>query len=532
MQPQGALKKIGNINQNAEPASAFAMDGAVPQGGLKKIGNINQKPQYQPGIGDYVRQLGQGATFNLADEAEAGVRSVFGQSYGETLEGIRASNKKFEQELPLQSLGLQLGGGLLTGGAGATTKAGMALARSLRTGNTLARVAKGAGTGAASGGMYGFGAGEGDDRLDSAGQGVLIGGLAGGAIPAAGSALSGTIKGGADALKGMGARAPDVLEQAGYAIKNRASQSYKDSRTLGATLNKGALTRAQRDIDQALLALGKNNARLHGDTLSVLNDFKKAAKGGNLSLEELDQYRQLFGDAIMKNTDGIKGPNPDAKKASKAIEAIDDLVDSLTAKDLSSGSLQAVKALNEGRVEWQKFRKFQAVSNVVKQADGDPNRLKAGLQRFVNKPKNLKGYTPDEVKALKDAARNTAGEGLLKALGKFGFDFGSSLTPGNAFLPVSSMLAGGAGVPGGVELAITGTTARQLQKLIGRGRTETALQLIESGGANPRRLPAGNVPPAALNLAPYTTVIPQGNQRGMTGNMNGIPRITITPKKP
>jgi len=84
---------------------------------------------------------------------------------------------------------------LLTGGAGATTKGGTAIANSLRSGNVAARAGKAGLLGAASGAAAGFGAGSGlEDRLDKSGDSAVVGGLVGGAIPAVG-AVAGKVLG-------------------------------------------------------------------------------------------------------------------------------------------------------------------------------------------------------------------------------------------------------------------------------------------------------------------------------------------------
>jgi len=86
--------------------------------------------------------------------------------------------------------------------------------------------------------------------------------------------------------------------------------------------------------------------------------------------------------------------------------------------------------------------------------------------------------------ALKTAAKQTTGEGILKALGKFGFDIGSSRGIGNTALPtIGGIAAGlGAGTGAGVLVPVAGTAARQGQKLLAFGKAEELLKVIEQGG--------------------------------------------------
>ena len=78
--------------------------------------------------------------------------------YDETVGDIRKNIKDFRRENPELALGLEIGGGLLTGGLGAARAAGSALGREAirRFGTT----GFGAGLGATEGAIAGVGAGE------------------------------------------------------------------------------------------------------------------------------------------------------------------------------------------------------------------------------------------------------------------------------------------------------------------------------------------------------------------------------------
>lgn len=268
-------------------------------------------------------------------------------------------------------------------------------------------------------------------------------------------------------------------------LKTKASNVYKAMRNVGADITETASQKIVKSLDDTLIQSGKLNTKLHGDTLSVLSDIKKdIAENTKVSLEGLDQYRQLFNQVIVKNTNVAGSVNPDGQKAVVLIRKIDDLVDNLKPSDLSRGGKEATELLSLARSDWKVYKKFQKITNVLGKAGGDPNRIKAGFKRFVNRPKNLLGFTDLEKKALRRVASNTSGEKILKQLGKFGIDFGTSLTPGNTFLPATSFFASSlAGVPSkGAGLVGLGTIARQAQKLLARGKVNEALRIIEAGG--------------------------------------------------
>ena len=130
------------------------------------------------GFGDEV-QGAAGATIDTARSAVGLGGDDFGKTFGERYERYRDQARsefdQYREERPWESFGVTLAGGALpaiaTGGSSAaTTLSGRAMA--------------GAGTGAAWGGVAGFGSGEGglNERLASAGQGAAFGAAMGGAV--------------------------------------------------------------------------------------------------------------------------------------------------------------------------------------------------------------------------------------------------------------------------------------------------------------------------------------------------------------
>jgi hypothetical protein len=176
--------------------------------------NVNQDALTAGLIG----KIGQGATFNLADEFQGGfmggakyagnkiarqfsdnVNPVsLGEAYNQELGDVRGNLDYAQQEAPVQSGALQLGGALITGGLGASGKTGTAIANSLRGGNLAARIGKAGVAAAPAGYAFGFGEGEGglQNRTDLAGKTALVSSLVAGAIPG----VAGTVKGVANAV--------------------------------------------------------------------------------------------------------------------------------------------------------------------------------------------------------------------------------------------------------------------------------------------------------------------------------------------
>lgn len=276
--------------------------------------------------------------------------------------------------------------------------------------------------------------------------------------------------------KGATARLlPEELETAGNVIKDRANGSYKVARDSGAILTSEA---GQQLVTDVRKSLGRVSERRHGDTLSILDDMEEAAKKGQLSLDDLDDFRQDLREVHNDHTDFTGRTKSDGAKASSAINELDELVNGLKNEHLASGDTSAFEALANGRAQWAQYRKFDQVAHVIKSTGGDPNKLKAAMTRFLNNPKNTRGFSDNEIAALRSAAANTTGEKLLKSLGKFGIDLGTSVSPGNTALPALTGFTG-LGTGHGVPMVAAGTVARQGQKYLARGKVENLLQTIE-----------------------------------------------------
>ena len=331
--------------------------------------------------------------------------------------------------------------------------------------NRAAETAKGAAVGAAVGGGLGV-------------VGKVASTVGSGAVNLGKDILAGYKARPVEAIAGFTSKPVETLDTIGAAIKEGSNNAYKAVRESGAVLKPETTKSIFMGIDDALKEAGILSPITNKETIGTLKYIKGLAKekNGAIGLEELDTYRQALSDVVNNNTDIAGKLNPDALKANIAINKIDDVVEGLGGNALTKGDQKTLDTLNTAREEWKRYRKFDAITSIVRKADGDPNRTKTLLQNFVNNPKNLRGFSSAEVEALKRAKTNSTAEGLMKAVGKFGFDIGSGRNAGNSALPIGSILLGGG--TGGLTAAV-GTVARQAQKLSARGQIDDVLRLIQ-----------------------------------------------------
>jgi hypothetical protein len=440
-------------------------------------GALNVAQKAGTGIAQLAQELGSDVFANIAKQSAKLVAPELSEEIDkytpqEVTDLItQASKQQVEQRIAGQE---EKGLGLVTRGAELGTEIA-----ALPVGRGIASVAGAIGLEA---GLQPVEVGEG---LGERAKQTAIGAGIGFGIGSVAKMASGVYQTGKQAIKGaLHNKTYTEMGETAVKLKQKASDVYDAMRKIDATITKRASVRIGKTLDNTLQESGKLNKRLHGDTLSVIDDIKKVAKDKALGIEELDQYRQLLNQVSMKNTDLAGHVNADGLKARILIEKLDNVVDNLKPIDLTKGGEDAVQMLNQARGDWKTFKKYQKILDVVEKAGDDPNRIKSAFQRFVTNKKNLLGYTAEEKKALMSVAENTSGEKILKTLGKFGIDLGTSLTPGNTFLPAASVFAGSlSGSAGtGIAFAGAGTVARKAQKLIASGKITDALKIIEQGG--------------------------------------------------
>lgn len=320
--------------------------------------------------------------------------------------------------------------------------------------------------------------------------------------PSAASKIARGVKGALPSLpKRPAIRGADELDEAAEAIKREANAAYAEMRAIGANLTPDGKKKLLTTVTDSLKG-EKLNRRLHGDTIGLLNDFKKDLKRPDFGMEDLEQWRRLFGGGATKNVNGLGQMADDGRLSLKAQSALDDAIDAFGAGDYTAGGDDAVAAVQRGREAWKRNRKFERIALLVKNADGDPNVLKRKFSAFVTNPKNLRGFSKEEIALMQRASKLGTMEHIERVLGKFGFTFGTSRTPGNTALPSATLTAGLAtGNPAMIAAPIAGTVARSRQATDAQRAAENVLRSIESGG-RPAVAPAPyQIPQAGLNAA-------------------------------
>jgi hypothetical protein len=211
-----------------------------------------------------------------------------------------------------------------------------------------------------------------------------------------------------------------MARQTAQDIRALASSAFEDAKSKNAVLSPEASQNFVNSVEGALLKSGKMNDRLHGDTLSVLNDMKnEVAQNGSLGLDSMYQYRQLFGDAVNNNLHPNGIMKPDAFKADRAIDSIDDFMNGIKDDHLVSGDPSAVDFFNLGRARYAQASRMDDIERIINRAQLTQNpatSMRTGFASLANNPKRMRGFSDEEQGLIRQAATSSLPMEALRTL--------------------------------------------------------------------------------------------------------------------
>lgn len=423
----------------------------------------------------------QGGTFGFADEITDRIGSAIAE-VGTAIEGTRdvnaASSNALYQEArqtskdrlgrqmnqnPLTSVASNIAGGLLTGGAAASTKVGGSLANSLRSGNALSRVAKSATAGAASGAAYGAGAAEDGQRLEGAGQGAVVGAALGAAAPVAGAALN--------KLVTKKSPIPNADE-----LRKQASKLYQEATAKGGVLTP-AFTDKFVDAVEQLKPQTQIGQIVGGDTpFTKVVEKIGQIRGKEMSLDAAQELDELLGEAI----DGFTDMGKLTKQGKKLLDVQSTLRNMIEDADPSmvQGTKEGFEALKAGRKMWSQSRKLADIERIIQRAEGmeqPATAIKSGFRTLLNNPQRMKGFSKAEQEAIRKASQSGVVQDVFRL-------FGSRLVP-----IITGASTGGLGATAAATAA--STASRGIGARIQVDKANALADLVASGGAQQPRVP-------------------------------------------
>lgn len=383
---------------------------------------------------------------------------------------------------PIASTVGAVAGGMVP--VGQAAKAGMSLINGAAP--TLRSMAgRGAAEGALWGGLYGAGEGSGlEDRAKNAAFGGAIGAGTGGLMGAVGRV-------GAGKIDRSELPTVDNLKAAAQAAYQRADQA-------GVVFTPQAMQRLANDITTEFAQFGYH-PELQGGAKIALDEINRLASQ-NVTLKGLDVARKIAGNAYQP---GNKSNNA---LTAKVVDAIDNLVASPQAGDVMTGNAPAAAAaLNEARSAFRQSAKLDTVSNLLERAGlraastgsggNIENATRQELRKILTSDRLRRGFSPDELAAIKDAVVGTKGQNALRLLGK--------LSPeGNGLSLILHLLGGTMSGGATIPLAVGGMVAKRGADAMARNSAQIAEAIIANGG----KMPTAQLSPARKAIIEALTV--------------------------
>lgn len=312
-------------------------------------------------------------------------------------------------------------------------------------------------------------------------------------------------EGAGDIFRGFKARKPDEIRQGIEDAGSVIGQTFEKVTEGGSIIHRAKAKKMHNNIKNSL-KLGDTNRpsvkNLHKDLLLVLDDLEYEIGLGNFGLDKLHYYRKQLRSVDLKN----KINNPDAaKKARDAIKALDGQAMKLKQYDFQVGGPEQVDALMEGIQGWAKLKRMDTIADIIEEAGGKPDKIKAGFKRLSKSDKKMYGFNEDERKMIKALGEVSSADDFAKSIGQFGIDVDNvSWKPllASGMFGTAGFIVGG---PGGLSLLGAGTAFRQGRKLATRGKAEDILKMVEDRPAFERPdLPEGPLPEELRLPSPQT----------------------------
>lgn len=451
------------------------VDEAMPEG---QQPNIGRKGMMKPGDivpTDVTGQAAQGMTFNLGDEAVAGmgapldvaVNKLTGEgptSLGESYDQIRAfqaaQNARTREEKPYASTAAELTGGLATAPA--------MVGKAVEGGNLLTKTAKGAATGAAMGGLSGFGSG-GESlagRQAAARSGAASGTIVGTIVPPLASSAGKLVQSasrlgqlgrevgdfGSDKLRAASNAAYEAADQGVGKLKMTRDHLLKLSRQFNETAQKQGLGGAFSEVVTPDYA--KSSQRL-GAFNKIADEVSKGLRPPP-TFGELERLRQGLRGAVTESVTPQGNLTKDGQLASEFIDRIDEMIDATPFKKARN----AYKLMRKTEIIEDAFNAAKNATGANYTQAGFETAIRQQFRRIANSKNFERQFTKAEQEAILAVVRPGKIENALRKLGflapKGGLStmFTVGMTFANPFIGAPLAAAGLAGKYGSSAMAL------------------------------------------------------------------------------
>jgi len=516
-QPKQSQPESANVQEqplSVKPTSLQSMpEGLVQQAGMMARGGFQG---ITGGAGDEILAAASALPISALSYAMPSARNVSpSEAYDIALQTSRNELKQGREQYPKTMMGAEIGGNIATGTTLAATKPMQAIANWAGGGSLASRAAKIYATATPTIGatMFAEGQGGAKNRLENASMapvyglaapilggfgkglgspsmtGTAIRGGTGGAVIGAGigaynapegEKVQGAIEGGLTGAA-IGAVGAPILRKANEALgtksvipnseqlRKQASNLYKLADEQGGVL-KPEVTNDFLDTLNSLRPQSEMGKLVSGDSAftKTLDNFN-TIRNRPMTLQDAQELDEALGDAIDSFTE-LGKVTKQGKKLLDVQTALRNKINDAT-EEMTIGGKQGFDTWKQGQKLWSASRKLNDIERIINRADMMENpatAIKTGFSTLLSNPQRLKGYSPSEISAMKEAANTGFVTDTLKGI------FGSRL---------NGVISGAVGGPlAGVAGAATSAASRGLAEKVQVGKAMKAAEMVATQG--------------------------------------------------
>ena len=300
---------------------------------------------------------------------------------------------------------------------------------------------------------------------------------------------------------------PDVKKFSADDLGKMSNVFYKQADDLGGVVKPNVVDDFLDNVSKKVLPQTPEGRIVSGgdDIITQTLGRMEGLRGKPVSLQGYQEIDEMLGDAI-DSTIGLNGKvNKSGKKLLDIQRTFRNSIDNASVDDVVGGK-EGFEALAEGRKLWQRQAKLRDIEKILVRAElsqQPATAVKSGLRTILSNPKKLRGYSPAEIAAMKDAANTGIGTELLNMVG--------SRLPSIVATGSGSPLVGGALRLGAIPARGVATSAQL-------GKLDDLSQLI-ARGAPARKLPSYLAAPKAIGEGAGASLEQLGGALGFLDKM-------------
>lgn len=279
-------------------------------------------------------------------------------------------------------------------------------------------------------------------------------------------------------------------------LKQAKDAAYAQAQNAGVVVQPKSFSTFVDDVSNHLSSKHLNE-KLHPGTSSALDELKATVKRGTpLSLEELDQLRQIVRDSATGKGDG--------RMTRMVMDKLDNYINNLSGKDLVSGdATTAVEALNKARALNRRMENSAMFDELLRKAGiqgaakytqaGDEHALRQEFKRIALRKDFTKKFNAAEREAIEKVAKGGKLENAMRNLGKFdplqgGMATAVSSISGTGLGGLSFLIGGPEAAGLGLAIPLGGYVGRKIATNLTRKNAEAARGALVGPGLPPTGL--------------------------------------------